>query len=283
MSMRKAESSVWNKTWSKNKGRQEFSSMDLKIFSEIKKVVSPRGKEIMELGCGRGALSCLMLQSGASKVYLVDFSEEALLLARLLFQRKLAHLLQIGENKRSGSIEFIQADILGLEETRKYDIVFSSGVAEHFSDQLREDIINKHLALSKDMVVIVVPARPHYNTIRHKRKRPIKRYGWQEAFSKMEMKALIEKNKGFELILNKRFYPLYSINLLELLGIDSNNFIAKCWNFGISAIDGLLSVTKIYDLIGKILSPVANYTGGLLIAVAVKGSTAGMKQRDGRR
>lgn len=257
MSLRKAEKSVWNTTWSKNRGKVRIGEMDIKIFNEINRAVDITDKEVIELGCGRGVLSYLMLKYGASKVTLVDFSNEALSLAKSLF-------------KSHENVDFILSDFFNVETTKKYNLVFSSGVVEHFSGELRKEGINKHLTLSKDIVLIIAPARPHYNTVRHKKRRIIELYGWQRAFSKKEIKTLIEETGEFKVILNRRFYPLYGIDIYELLSFNTDAFIFEYWNFIIKAINAILHKTKIYTLIDLILSPVANYCGGLLITVAVK-------------
>lgn len=253
----KAEKAIWNTTWSKKCNKVFIDAMNIKIFNEIKKASNITDKKIIELGCGSGVLSYLMLLNKANKVTLVDFSIEALNLARLLFKNK-------------KNVNFILTDLFKLKTTKKYDIVFSSGVVEHFSGKLRKEAIYKHLDLSKDIIIIIVPAKPHYNTIRHKKKRVIELFGWQEAFSKIEIKKLIEENREFEIILNKRFYPLYSIDIYELFSFDSEIFILDCWNYILWLINGVLHKTKIYTLINFVLCPIAKYYGGLLITVAKK-------------
>jgi SAM-dependent methyltransferase len=230
--------------------------MDFIIFKEIAKNISFKDKDTIELGCGRGVLSKLILENCAIKVTLVDFSKEAI---------RLAHDL-IGDKKA----QFIEAEILELPEVTKYDIVFSSGVAEHFSGEFRKNIILKHLALSRDKVVLVVPARPHFNTIRHRKQRTINLYGWQHAFDKNEIKVLVSQNNVFKIIVIKRFYCLYGINTFELFGIDSRSLFARCWNFCCRAFDHLIELTRIKSLIDMILKPLDDHFGGLLIAVAEK-------------
>ncbi|NQE54442.1 Ubiquinone biosynthesis O-methyltransferase [ANME-1 cluster archaeon GoMg3.2] len=265
ISSKKAEPPVWNTTWSKSHGKIQIGEMDIKIFNEINKAIDITDKEVIELGCGRGVLSYLMLKYGASKVTLVDFSKEALSLARSLF-------------KSHENVDFMLSNFFNVETTKTYDIVLSSGVAEHFSGELRKEGINKHLTLSKDIVLIIAPARPHYNTVRHKKRRTIELYGWQRAFSKKEIKALIEETGEFKVILNRRFYPLYGIDTYELLSFDTDAFIFKYWNFIIRLINAILYKIKIYTLIDFILRPAANYCGGLLITVAVKNKNLEKKQ-----
>lgn len=82
--MKKTDKSIWNNTWNKSQGRVSIGYMDILIFREITKFINVRGKEIIELGCGRGVLSFLMLKNRAKAVSLVDSSDSALNLAKKL-------------------------------------------------------------------------------------------------------------------------------------------------------------------------------------------------------
>jgi len=252
--MEKANLELWNKTWNKLSGNIVITDMDKLIFKELIRYIKVRDKEIIELGCGRGILSFLMANNGAKTVNLVDFSEEALNIARKLF---------VDLN----NVEFIKSDIFHFDELKKYDIVFSSGVAEHFADKLREEIIYRHLRMTKDIAIIVVPARPHFNTIRHRKRRVIALYGWQYSFSKEEINKIIRKYGDYDIIHNQRFYPLYGVNLFELLSIDGKSIFFRLWNFALHLIDAILYRIRFYKFFNMILSMFSNKLGGLLIVI----------------
>jgi len=252
--MEKADKKVWNNTWSKQNGYIAISEIDKLIVKELGRFIDFRDKEIIELGCGRGILSFLMAKNGAKAVNLVDFSEEALDIARDLFVD--VH-----------NVEFIKSDIFDLDELKKYDIVFSSGVAEHFSDKLREEIIYKHLRMTKDIAIIIVPVRPHFNTIRHRKRRVIALYGWQYSFCKEEINKIVRKYGGYDIIHNQRFYPLYGVNLFELLSIDGKSIFFRLWNFALHLTDTIIYRIRFHRFFNMVLSKFSSKLGGLLMVI----------------
>ncbi len=257
--MEKADKQTWNDTWNKLKGDISINDVNRIIFRELSNVIDFRGKETIELGCGKGILSYLMMKNGAKSCALVDFSESALSLARTLF----------GDAK---NVNFILSDVFKIDETKQYDIVFSSGVAEHFSDALREEIIHKHLRLTKDIAVLIVPARPHYNTIRHRKRKVVALYGWQYAFSKKEINNIVNKGKGFDIVLSQRIYPLYGLNLSGLFVVNDKTSIFRGWNIALDYLDKVFSRIGLFKVIDLLLLPLSRYTGGLLITIIKKSS-----------
>lgn len=51
----------------------------------------------------------------------------------------------------------IKADILDYKSTKKYDLVYSSGLLEHFTPEMAVEIISKMAKLSKNYVLNFVP------------------------------------------------------------------------------------------------------------------------------
>jgi len=253
----KPEKTVWDKSWEKQSEIVKISSADRKFFKYLINEINPKDKEILELGCGRAALSFLFDKYEPKSITLVDFSKEALLRAKNIFSN-------------SKHIKFVEDDLLKFETKKKYDIVFSSGVVEHFSDELRELAINKHFYASKDKVIFLVPAKPHYNSIRHKKKRTIKSFGWQKAFSRDEMNNYCRKHTNFNIIVSKRFYSMYGITLFELLSIDSNNPIIDIYNTIVKYVDKIFIKLKLYLFLNFLLIPFENMIGGVLIIIAQK-------------
>ena len=253
----KPKRTVWDKTWEKQSEIVKIAAADKKFFKYIINNINPKNKEVLELGCGRAALSYLLSEYDPKSITLVDFSKEALLRAKNIF-------------KDSTNIKYIEGDLLKFETKKKYDLVFSSGVVEHFSNDLRELAIDKHFYASKDKVIFLVPAKPHYNTLRHKKRTTINSFGWQEAFSKNEMNNYCKKHINFRIIVSKRFYPMYGITLFELLSIDSKNRIIHFYNTIIRYIDKVLIKLKLYFFLNYLLTPFENMIGGVLIIIAQK-------------
>ena len=190
---------TWDSTWASIKD----VNIDYKtkvIFENLSKEVDIKDKSICELGCGTGRLSFLALNQGAKDVTLVDFSDEALNLAKNLFDK-------------CSNVQFIKSDILNLQLSKKHDIVFSSGLVEHFEGDSLIKCVDAHKRFSKDLVAIIVPASHHYNNIRCRQNKNKSLYGWWKPLSKSQLKRLFEQ-LGIELLINRRFYTLYGIQVI---------------------------------------------------------------------
>ena len=101
---------------------------------------------IIETGSGSGHLSAIFAQNNF-KMALVDYSIEAIQKSKELFQ------------KLNLTADFFQADITNLNETitKKYDIVFSSGVLEHFDDKDLLKILSESYTASNKYLIFLVP------------------------------------------------------------------------------------------------------------------------------
>jgi len=87
---------------------------------------------LLEAGCGSGHLSAVLRKSGYA-TDLLDFTDTAILKAQDSFKAAFG--------KKAKSSRFICGDLLKLDELlngRQYDIVWNSGVLEHFS---RDDLV----------------------------------------------------------------------------------------------------------------------------------------------
>lgn len=93
------------------------------LFSElINKETSINGKRVLEVGCGRGSLSCYFSDAGFDCT-LVDLSENAINLAKEIF---------INNNLEA---DFLVGDANNLDlMDNSFDIIFSIGLLEHFDD-----------------------------------------------------------------------------------------------------------------------------------------------------
>jgi len=221
---------VWDRTWG---SRQEIG-LDQNtrlIFKNLSREISFRGKSILELCSGSGRLSYLALRSGADRVTLVDFSEEALRLARNLF-------------RGMREVEFIKADILNLSLPEKYDLVFSSGGVEHFKGKELSNAVGAHVKHSNGSVAIVVPSDLYFNRRRSVDPKNRELYGYWRPIPSGEMKALLE-GQGVHVRTLRMFHVTYSITLPRIL-----------------------QLARIEPVLYTLLEPLlASRFGGLLIAV----------------
>jgi len=94
------------------------------LFSEIMKNTPEysKGKRVLEIGCGRGSLSCYFSDSGYDCT-LLDLSESVLDVAKDIF------------DKNKLKAKFIVGDANNLEiPNNSFDVIYSIGLLEHFDD-----------------------------------------------------------------------------------------------------------------------------------------------------
>jgi cyclopropane fatty-acyl-phospholipid synthase-like methyltransferase len=181
-----------------------YDFMTRYIFEKMSSRFSFQKKRILELGCGTGRLSYLALRDGAASVTLVDSSIKAVALARGLFVKE-----------SPDSCNVIHSDIYEFATNERYDLVFSSGLIEHFRNDDRYRIVKKHTDLSLADCIIIHPTDTVYSAIFHKLPPAIKLYGFQQSFSDEEMSRYLKRIvrvKNFE---NIRFHPFYTVPLLH--------------------------------------------------------------------
>jgi glycosyltransferase involved in cell wall biosynthesis len=105
----------------------------------------PAGGAILEAGCGAGWQSLALAGSGLYQVSLLDFSEKALSVARLNFQR-------------SG---FILEDAAQPGQPA-YELVFNAGVLEHYSFSQQAEILRGMASRSRRYVMALIPNQQCY-------------------------------------------------------------------------------------------------------------------------
>jgi len=130
-----------------------FLNDETKIFTPLKiekfhpdihhafKSTHWKNKKVLDVGCGTGLFSYMIAKKGA-KVLGIDFSEEAIQIAKQKFHHK--------------NLGFIIGDINKIK-LEKYDIVVSLGTLEHQDEPLKIlQLFKKHL-LPKGKIIITSP------------------------------------------------------------------------------------------------------------------------------
>ena len=143
----------WDNLWKKRHVSGSVGRYNILSFNEIKRHINLNGLNTIEVGCGTGQLS-LLLSKKVKSVTLLDYSENALKLTKELFG------MQCITN-----CSFVQDDLFDLHHDKKYDLVISSGLLEHFKGKEQVDCLNihKYLAKKNGYVVIIAPSNTFFN------------------------------------------------------------------------------------------------------------------------
>lgn len=157
-------------------------------FLEKKKISNP---SIVEVGCGCGEFTARMLEKFGGNGVLIDKSSNALKVARNNFK------------SRGLDVEFKMADLFKLDIRKKFDIVHSEGLIEHFKGEEQKKVVDVHKKLLKKggFLVISVP-RPSmlYRIWRfYKEKRNDWPFGYEKAMTKEDLRKVL-KASGFKIL-----------------------------------------------------------------------------------
>jgi len=91
-------------------------------FSIVGMIDDWDGKEVIDIGCGTGNLASMVSQAGAKKVLGIDYSKEAIKIAKEKFD--------------ISNLEYRKCDYRDVKE--KFDVVLLQGVLEHFDHPFEE-------------------------------------------------------------------------------------------------------------------------------------------------
>jgi SAM-dependent methyltransferase len=207
------KTNVWDRgCWAKA-APVSFDFMTYYILEHIVKSCVLQRKRVLELGAGSGRLSYLMLAQGAAHVTLVDSSRRACEISRRLFQ-----------SKDPETYSVVEEDILTFSPGSKYDLVFSSGVIEHFNGINRGRIVLSHIEHALSDVIMIHPADTPYITLFNRSYFAVKRYGYQRSFSEVEMDGYLRPVIVARSWTHKRFHPFYSMPFLHNLSVLNRTF-----------------------------------------------------------
>ncbi len=151
--MRKGE---WNRFWRMSllpvvKQAQRVTAEHWRIcLKPLLRGQSLEAAEILELGCGTAKNSFTIFQEyGCRSITLVDYNAHALRIAR--------------QRRPEAPVSLVQADVTRLSLRKKFDLVHSSGLVEHFYGDERKKVIARHAEHAKPGGIVMLWApRPSF-------------------------------------------------------------------------------------------------------------------------
>ncbi|KKQ94713.1 MAG: Methyltransferase type 11 [candidate division CPR2 bacterium GW2011_GWC1_39_9] len=186
MGQRKISTKNWQKLWKSNYGFNKNHPVESKIFREIYKI-SNMGEKILEAGSGTGKISA-KISASERKTYLLDIAPEAIMFSKRFFKSK----------KLKG--HFFVGDIFKMPfADNSFDIVWNSGVVEHFNKKEIKQIYEEMRRVCKrgGKIAIIVPTK---GKIYLKFKAKMEETGkWTYGYEKpIESLCFLDKNIIFE-------------------------------------------------------------------------------------
>lgn len=194
-------------------------------FTEFAKIVKDfSGLKILEAGSGTGRFSLKLAQSGA-EVLLLDISWHALEISRKIFRES---------NQKA---TFIQGSIFSMPfANESFDIVFSSGLLEHFDKNDQISAISEMARVCKSSGLIVIFSPYYYAVLYRLGKWWAERTGKWEFGDEFPVKSLKEIGEMAGLSFQSE-YPIcygYQLNFLKYF----NPWIARVAKLGFILIWG---------------------------------------------
>ena len=111
-------------------------------------------KDILEVGCGHGGISCFLAVNGARKVVGIDLNTHNLKIADL-FKRKFSICLNKNNNGQI-PLEFLEMDAAALKfNENSFDVVMADNVFEHFENP--EKVLGEIHRILKPEGKLIVP------------------------------------------------------------------------------------------------------------------------------
>lgn len=174
------------------------------ILEHMRACTPVQGKRILELGAGTGRLSLMLLSAGARHVTMVDSSRKAVALAKNLFK-------DMPQDQHT----IVFSDVFDYSPNTSFDIVFSSGLVEHFQGAARRRIVAAHAACCRRDCLILHPSNRLYNRIFDRTPMARRRYGFAQTYSEKELNACFAEIPRTENVRHQRFHFFYAVPFLH--------------------------------------------------------------------
>jgi len=184
----RADEKIWDDIWENEYKKVKYLIKDPPEFNyDLKRIIENYGQKnnkIIEVGCGTG-LSSLILDDRFDKS-LLDLNQKAIEIARYAFKM---------QNKEAN---FITENMFEMDISDKtYDIVFNSGVIEHFNSGQRYTALSEYKRILKDNGLIILAFPNHYSILyrfRYIFENIIGKWKYPKEFKIYDLNDEIEKN-----------------------------------------------------------------------------------------
>ncbi|MBN2835870.1 MAG: class I SAM-dependent methyltransferase, partial [Candidatus Delongbacteria bacterium] len=176
----------WDNIW-KNHNNKTFSFLEKIFFGLFKtqfssksvynflcKFINEKTESSIECGCGSGLIQKKLMEKYNLNGTFLDISEEA-----LIFTKR--NISKLNLLKKS---EFVQGSILSIPlPDERYDIVWNSGVLEHFEVEDQRKAISEMFRITKKggKVIILIPST-HGNIYLRMKEKAEKNNTWQAGY-----------------------------------------------------------------------------------------------------
>jgi ubiquinone/menaquinone biosynthesis C-methylase UbiE len=184
----------WNKVEKRLGSLDSVYSVHLKKYFKILESLELKAPKILELGAGTGKISSELLKRYGGEAVLVDNNDRAFSLHESFI-------------KDCNNIKYVKNDFFNSGIEDKFDLVFSDGLLEHFSDKSR--ILNLHKSFLKPEGKILIFAL-NDNLFTKFLERVEKKMGYSEPISLKECVKLCETT-GLKIINKTEYFLVYGI------------------------------------------------------------------------
>ncbi len=187
---------VWDQYWESHGGVQSWDFCSYLVWSVLKKEIGDiEGKSFAECGSGTGRISLRLIREGGKGI-LLDQSSNALSIGKRIFS------LEKVEGK------FVRGTILAIPfKDEVCDIVWNSGVLEHFSEEEQIKCLKEMSRICKKegIVIVLCPHRSIFHRLGKALLEKLNRwpYGYEEPVASLKD---VGRKAGMRFI--KKEYPL---------------------------------------------------------------------------
>ena len=180
-------------SWAQYYETFEFSEQTLlQVISShtpfIAKILSFKPSSVLEVGCGTGSMSIFIQKFIKCNVTAIDNDQT-------LIERAIYYNSQLGSNVR-----FKTMDAFDLDLDQEFDLVFSQGFLEHFTDEEIRRLIKEQIKVS-NLIINAVPSKFYF----------IRDYGDERLLSLEKWKKILRDFNVEGFYYGSRFYPLIRV------------------------------------------------------------------------